>query len=291
MNSALRSLALLPVHPSPVIPRPARRGQSGAVPQAKRRKRFEPETALAPVLGTTMLVIGLLVSSVCSAVEQARPSEAAPRRDSSRNLGEVREIAPDGSPIRARVRSWRSLRRENVVIQSLDYSCGSGALATVLSYYFEDDIREQDVLRAIFIRLARSDDPKAELADRIKQGFSMLDLLLAAKDLGYLGAVVRIPISKLEQSKAPVIVRIEKYDYKHFVVLRGIRQGTVYLADPIRGNIRLSIEEFMKQWSGESLFLGKRGFGLPEEHPLAIKKVGPTQPELEVARQALFPLW
>ena len=117
----------------------------------------------------------------------------------------------------------------------------------------------------------------------------MLDLLKSAQELGYLGAVVRIPYSKLSQSKAPVIVRIEKFGYKHFVVFRGDREGTVYLADPARGNVRLAVEEFLPQWSGEALFLGKAGFGLPEDHPLAIRGDLPPQPELEIARRALFP--
>ncbi|HUT13337.1 MAG TPA: C39 family peptidase [Thermoguttaceae bacterium] len=193
--------------------------------------------------------------------------------------------------LRARtpVTSWRTIQRENVVMQRLDYSCGAASLATILRYYFEDNVTETDVLRTIFLRLAKSENPQEELKDRIKNGFSMLDLLNAAKDLGYLGAVVRIPLSKLAKSKAPVIVRIEKMGYEHFVVFRGVVEDRVYLADPIRGNIRLSAKRFLDQWSGESLFLGKTGFGLPEEYPLAIRVWGPARPEMEIARQALFP--
>ena len=186
------------------------------------------------------------------------------------------------------VDSWRTIQRSNVVMQKWDYSCGSAALATLLRYYFEDDITEQIVMNAIFTRLGRASDPRAEIKDRFEQGFSMLDLLNAAKDLGYLGAVVRIPIEKMAESQAPVIVRIEKHGYKHFVVFRGVVEDRVFLADPIRGNVRLSVDEFMKQWSGESLFLGKSGFGLPEEYPLAIDKSVSPQPELEFAHQAVL---
>ena len=192
--------------------------------------------------------------------------------------------------VRAPVVSWREAQRSNIVMQRLDYSCGSAALATLLRYYFEDDVSETTILKVIFDRLAKAENPQEEVRDRVANGFSMLDLLNAAKDMNYLGAVVRIPISKLAESKAPVIVRIVKFEYKHFVVVRGIHDDTVYLADPIRGNIRISIQEFMDQWSGESLFLGKAGFGLPEDHPLAISKVGPARPELDLARQALYPI-
>jgi hypothetical protein len=53
----------------------------------------------------------------------------------------------------------------------------------------------------------------------------------------------------------------------------------------------LSADEFLKQWSGEVLVLGKAGFGLPKEHPLALRVEGPARPELEVARQAMFPVY
>jgi len=192
--------------------------------------------------------------------------------------------------VRAATVPWRESQRRNVVIQRLDYSCGSAALATLLRYYFEDNVNEATILKVIFERLAKADNPQAEARDRIANGFSMLDLLNAAKDLNYLGAVVRIPMSKLAESQAPVIVRIIKFDYKHFVVVRGVHDDTVYLADPIRGNIRVSVQEFLEQWSGEALFLGKAGFGLPQDHPLAITREGPARPELDVARQALYPI-
>ncbi|MCH7727308.1 MAG: hypothetical protein IH991_12630, partial [Planctomycetes bacterium] len=74
----------------------------------------------------------------------------------------------------------------------------------------------------------------------------------------------------------------------HFVVLRGTVEDRVYLADPSRGTIRLSIYDFLDQWSGEALFLGKRGFGLPKDFPLAIKSQAPVRNELEIARRWLF---
>jgi predicted double-glycine peptidase len=192
--------------------------------------------------------------------------------------------------VRASLKSWRAMQRENVVFQRMDYSCGSAALATMFQYYFEDNITEKDVLKKIFEQLLKSEDPRKELKDRIENGFSMLDLLNVAKEFGYLAAVVRIPLEKLAESKAPVIVKITKLKYEHFVVFRGVHDQTVYLADSVRGNVRLSTQEFLEQWSGESLFLGKPGFGLPEDHPLAMRVIGPARPELEVARQAMFPL-
>lgn len=246
-------------------------------PSANRARRLTAATVLL-----TLSLTG------CSAVKEMIVKYDGKPKEGETYVGEVFQSVGNGFQVRRPAKSWRESQRDNVILQRLDYSCGSGALATQLRYYFEDDITEQHVLEAIFQRINRSDKPKEELEDRIKNGFSMLDLLNAAKDLGYLGAVVRIPFSKLAESQAPVIVRIEKYKYKHFVVFRGVYEDTVYLADPIRGNVRLSVQEFLDQWSGESLFLGKQGFGLPKEYPMALKVRGPARPELQVARQALF---
>lgn len=236
------------------------------------------------------LVVAAAAGGGCRAVTESTISNDAGSAAQETPQSHFFQTAGNGFQVRQPAKSWRSLQRDNVVIQRLDYSCGSAALATLLRYYFEDDTGEQEILETIFARLRRSQNPQAELKDRVENGFSMLDLLNASKDLGYLGAVVRIPIAKLAQSQAPVIVRIEKYDYKHFVVFRGIHDDTVYLADPIRGNVRLSVQEFLNQWSGESLFLGKSGFGLPKEYPMVLRVRGPARPELQVARQALFPV-
>jgi predicted double-glycine peptidase len=240
--------------------------------------------------GIRLLATAIALAAAAATGCQSITDSAASSHANAPSHSEFFQPVGNGFQVRRPAKTWRTLQRDNVVIQRLDYSCGSAALATLLRYYFEDDISEQDVLKTIFARLGRSQDPQAELKDRIENGFSMLDLLNASKDLGYLGAVVRIPIAKLAQSQAPVIVRIEKLGYKHFVVFRGIHDDTVYLADPIRGNVRLSIEEFLQQWSGESLFLGKQGFGLPKDYPLALRVTGPARPEFEVARQALFPV-
>ncbi|MCL4204172.1 MAG: C39 family peptidase [Pirellulaceae bacterium] len=232
-------------------------------------------------------LIGALPLAGCTYFSVAGP-EAQRKRDYG--TGEVFDLAADGFQFRKDTRSWRSMQRENIVMQKYDYSCGSAALATLQRYYFEDPVDEQVVLKVIFLRLSLAQDPKAELKDRFENGFSMLDLFNAAKDMKYQAAVVKIPFDKLAELQSPSIVRIEKHQFKHFVVFRGVHDQTVYLADPMRGNVRLSADEFLKQWSGEVLVLGKAGFGLPKEHPLAVRVDGPARPELEFARQALFPI-
>ncbi|ADB17484.1 peptidase C39 bacteriocin processing [Pirellula staleyi DSM 6068] len=183
---------------------------------------------------------------------------------------------------RKSVRSWTSLQRENVVMQAQDYSCGAATLATIFQYYFQDDISEAKILKEILGKMEAD-----EVKDRQENGLSMNDLFLCCKALGYLAAVIRLPADKIPGLKAPVIVRLVREEFKHFVVLKGSVDDRVFLADPLRGNVRMSAEKFMTHWSGEALLVGKRGFGLPQSHPLQIHTDPPVQNELDAARRYL----
>jgi predicted double-glycine peptidase len=290
-----------------------------------------------------MALAGGVVLCGCHLMD-ADPKKSGHQRYEDFDSGEVFTGLSNGVQIRQPVRSWRKLQRRNVVFQRFDFSCGSGALATMLRYYFQDTIPdisdptgglapadrykipiviqifpgendEAKLLRWIaaswcppgpppppgtaagrkFQRLV-AENLAANLKDRIELGFSMADLQRAAAAIGYQAAVVKIPLNKLVESPAPVVVRIIKNDYKHFVVFRGVHEDTVFLADPVRGNVRLSLQEFQTQWSqeepkGYALFLGKTGFGLPKQHPLAVAKDRAARPELDIARWAQFPLY
>jgi predicted double-glycine peptidase len=70
---------------------------------------------------------------------------------------------------------------------------------------------------------------------------------------------------------APVIVFIQAGGYKHFAVLRGVSWRRVYLADPARGNLRMSLERFLDEWGGIIFVLGKKGEENIRDYPLAIR--------------------
>lgn len=181
------------------------------------------------------------------------------------------------------IRSWKELRDQHVVIQQFDYSCGAGALATIMRYYFGDNVNEEFILLSILSPMSQE-----EITDREKNGLSLLDLKLCAERMGYQATGVRLNYGSLPKLKGPVIIHLEREDYSHFAVLKGVRGDRVYLADPSRGNIRISIDRFAKEWSGIALVLGKPGFGLPQEYPLALDDREPVQNEILAARRSLF---
>ena len=75
----------------------------------------------------------------------------------------------------------------------------------------------------------------------------------------------------------PAIVPIDYAGAKHFVVLRGIRDGVVYIADPSAGNIVFSLSEFAGLWDKNTLFIISPPAGQP-----ALAKLALTDRELGV---------
>jgi predicted double-glycine peptidase len=156
-------------------------------------------------------------------------------------------------------------------------------MATLMDYYFGDKVSERDVLIDILKHI-----DEADFKERKKEGLSLLDLKQFAERRGYQAAGVKLQLSALPQLKGPVLVYLERQDFKHFAIFRGVREDRVYLADPSRGNVRMPVDEFAKDWPGIALVLGRKGFGTPSEYPLAVDKASPFRPELRAVRRGLY---
>jgi uncharacterized protein len=165
------------------------------------------------------------------------------------------------------VTSWRELQRRNVVMQEYDYSCGAAAVATVLQYYWEDPVTEKQILETL-LKILTVDEVK----DRIKKGMSITDLRRASVEMGYLSSIGSMSFEQLAESKIPGVVPITIKGFDHFVVFRGVAGGRVYLADPVRGNVRPTLAEFCGQWKdGAILVVIKKGEQPRECSPLSIR--------------------
>lgn len=182
--------------------------------------------------------------------------------------------ADEPEPIK--LKSWTSLKHEQVVQQGLDYSCGSASIATILKYYFGDDWREDVIIADTTSRMSEQ-----ELTDRIKNGFSMMDMKQTLIRLGYQAAGVKLTTEQATRLKGPVIVLLYKETSNHFVVLRGIQHGEVFLSDPTAGNIRMSIDDFNQQWKGEVLIIGKANTDIKALTGLTVNANETYHPELD----------
>ncbi len=166
--------------------------------------------------------------------------------------------------------TWIELRDKHVVKQKLDASCGAAALTTLMSFYYGENLSEQDILDILKVRTDKLSE--AERRRKKKAGFSLLDLKYAAQVKGYKAAGFKLTIDQLRQLQAPVIVYVEPFGYHHFAVLRGIAGDRVFLADPGRGNLRMSIAHFKEEYGGIIFALGKPGEENILRYPLALSR-------------------
>ena len=84
--------------------------------------------------------------------------------------------------------------------------------------------------------------------------------------MGYLSSIGTLTFDKLMEAKIPLIVPIRIKEYDHFVVYRGVAGGRVYLADPIRGNVRPTVPEFCEQWNKNAILVVVKKNETPPEH-------------------------
>jgi len=181
-------------------------------------------------------------------------------------MAEAGSFQMGGISVHKRVKSFKDMKFTNVVRQTRDYSCGAASIATILTYYIGRQTSEEEVLNAI---LSNADDLKTE---KIKEkGLSLLDLKTYGESLGYKVNGFKLPdyrdITKL---KIPAIVLIDHRGLSHFVVVRGCIDEDVYIADPARGNMKISLEEFGEIWGDILLVCTKPDQEMIETHALSL---------------------
>jgi uncharacterized protein len=153
---------------------------------------------------------------------------------------------PGNTTIRVPVTSYFGLRFKQVVRQSYDVSCGAAALATLLKYYYGMAVDEKKIIEQIFAKSTEEQKKKINA-----YGFSMLELKKMGESLGFAAGGFKLDnVEKLAKLKVPVITLITVRGYKHFVVLKGLYRGQVYIADPAFGNRSRPLDRFADEWDG-----------------------------------------
>ncbi len=127
---------------------------------------------------------------------------------------------------------------QGVTAQSHDFSCGAAALSTLITGLIEDGhVSETDVIDTI-----------AEAKGKKEEGYTASELAEASKKLGHEAEWRQVTPQFLIKLKQPVLLLSGlNSEFPHYVVLKGIENGEAFLADPIRGNVRLSYEQLTKE--------------------------------------------
>ena len=158
---------------------------------------------------------------------------------------------PSTGVITIHAKSYKEIRFRDVVKQQYDFSCGSAALATLLTYSYLRPVSENQA----FVWMYKTGD-KAKIR---KEGFSLLDIKRFLASKGYQADGYRVSLHFLARVKVPAIALIETNGYKHFVVIKGIAREHVLLGDPAVGLRMVSIPEFKKIWQNGIVFVIHKG--------------------------------
>lgn len=149
---------------------------------------------------------------------------------------------PGGAIYNVPRKSIVDLRFTNIVRQQFDLSCGAAAVATLLNNFYDEKLGERDTIEAIF---KFGDKAKIE-----KDGFSMLELKRFGESRGYVVQGFRITKPEaITEIKIPFLTLINSRGYNHFVIVKGVKDGIVYIADPAFGNRSRPWAEFKEEWS------------------------------------------
>jgi hypothetical protein len=147
-----------------------------------------------------------------------------------------------GATVTMNVDSFQQKKYAATLAQQYDFSCGSAALATLLTYNYGIRVDERDV----FNDMIEHGDKKVIA----QSGFSLLDIKNYLTRRGMESNGYRAPLEKLAEVRVPAIVLVNVRGYNHFVVLDGIHDGWVLLSDPANGMRSEPIGEFERQWTG-----------------------------------------
>ena len=132
--------------------------------------------------------------------------------------------------IRQPVRRGRA--RVPVIMQMEALECGAASLAMVMAYYGKWVPLEQ----------ARLDCGVS------RDGSNAKNMLLAARSYGFEAQGYRCELDSVrEEMSYPCIIH---WNFNHFVVLDGFKGNYAYLNDPARGEVKVTMEEFDRSFTG-----------------------------------------
>ena len=136
------------------------------------------------------------------------------------------------------------MKRFVCVKQQSPTDCGAACLATVARHH------------GLKLPLARI----RQLTGTDQRGTSAYGIVTAAEKLGFRAKGVKAAKQHLTKDLAlPCIAHVIKGQLQHYLVIHHISRGKLVIADPARGVVICSIEEFVKIWSGVLILLVPTG--------------------------------
>jgi predicted double-glycine peptidase len=186
----------------------------------------------------------------------------------SAEAGSIPLPVESGGAYTVPVTTMTEARYSAMIRQKYDFSCGSAALSTLLTYHYRFPVSEQAVFEEMF---ARGEQEKIR-----KEGFSLLDMKRYLEAHGYEADGFEAPLAKLAAAGIPAIVLINDNGYNHFVVIKGVHDQRVLIGDPSGGTRAMTQAKFESIWANQILFIisshqDVAGFNLAADWRVAVR--------------------
>jgi predicted double-glycine peptidase len=183
------------------------------------------------------------------------------------------------------VTTFAERRFKTIYKQQYDFSCGSAALASLLTYHYDDTVDEQSVFTDMY---QNGDQQKIQ-----KQGFSLLDIKLYLERRGYRSDGFKINLDQLINANVPALTIINNNGYLHFIIIKGVNSEEVLVGDPALGVKVVPRDEFEAMWDHRILFLihGKKDIAakhFQDQQEWALRVKAPLGSAVDRASLGLF---
>src|SRR5262245_13682690 len=134
------------------------------------------------------------------------------------------------------VTSMKSRPFKSVIMQQYDFSCGAAVVATLLTHHYGKPTPEADVFKAMY-----------ETGDQAviqQDGFSFLDMKNYFNSVGFRADGFELGLDDIGELGVPAIALINLKGYNHFVLIKGIKDNRILIADPAFGTYAMEKEKF-----------------------------------------------
>ncbi|WP_414706794.1 C39 family peptidase [Ralstonia sp. UBA689] len=165
----------------------------------------------------------------------------------SAGAGSIDMLGTGGGTYAVPVTSMKEARFLRTIHQRFDFSCGSAAVATLLTYQYGYPVSEQTVFQAMYLH---GNQEKIR-----REGFSLLDIKRYLESQGFEADGFEQPLDALNDAHLPAIVLLSENGYHHFVVVKGVQEGRVLVGDPAMGTRAIPRASFESMWDNHLLFV------------------------------------
>lgn len=212
--------------------------------------RLRPTNDSRWIIGTAAAALFLGCASTSSVRTHAQDASRPPPKGHATHVTEAR------NPLHSRrITAWRHSRP---IRQSVPFTCGPAALATLIHSYLGQPATEREIARMTHTYDAETTS-LADLQDACR-----------VKGLRSRACTMSLPelVRTTESQDLPVLVHLFEPD-QHFALFVGKAKRGLMVFDPSYGNRYFTQERFLRRWSGVALVVGRKGDPILEPNRLA----------------------